>query len=75
MFPARRKLLKTAASYLSNVSERFSFIQMENENFSMQYHERAPGSSNSGRKIREMTGFLVVEKSTNRVVRIGQVLT
>ena len=72
--PDRKLLIKTVAKYLSEVSENYSFIQMETENFSPQYHERVQGSAN-GSKIREMHGFLVVAKQTNQVVRLGAVLT
>lgn len=75
VFPGRKKLLKTIGSYLSAVSENYNFIQMENETFSSQYHERVQGSSSSGRLIKEMHGFLVVGKDNNQVVRTGLVLT
>jgi hypothetical protein len=74
-FAERKKLLKTVAAYLSKVAEQYNFIQMENETFSPQYHERARGSSTTGRLIREMQGFLVVARDNNKVVRTAVVLT
>jgi hypothetical protein len=75
VFAGRKRVLKTIAAYLSAVSEQYNFIQMENENFSPQYHERIPGSSATGRTIKEMHGFLVVGRQNNQVVRTGRVLT
>ncbi len=75
IFATRKKLLKTAGTYLSSVSEQYSFLQMENETFSPQYHERVAGSSTSGRTIKEMHGYLVVGKDNRQVVRTGMVLT
>ncbi|PKL49949.1 MAG: hypothetical protein CVV42_04630 [Candidatus Riflebacteria bacterium HGW-Riflebacteria-2] len=74
-FGERRRLLKTTARYLSEVSESYSFIQMEGETFNPQYHERAPGSLPSGKTVREMHGFLVTARSSNQVVKTGLVLT
>ncbi len=73
--PARKKLLKTVSRYLSGVVDGYSFLSMENEPFNLQYHERVPGATVSGKIIREMHGFLVVARDSNRVVRLGQVLT
>ncbi|GAB4268363.1 MAG: hypothetical protein Kow0029_03690 [Candidatus Rifleibacteriota bacterium] len=75
VFTNRKKLLKTIAAYLSAISESYNFIQMENENFSPQYHERVQGSYAGGKTIREMHGFVVVAKDSNQVVRAGLVLT
>lgn len=75
IFPGRKKLLKSIGAYLSAISEHYSFIQMENETFSPQYHERIQGSSSTGRTIREMHGYLVVGKDNKQVVRTGLVLT
>lgn len=75
VFAQRRQLLKAVGRYLSQVSEGFSFIQMEGETFSPQYHERVAEASTSGRTVREMHGYLVVGKQNNNVVRIGMVLT
>ncbi len=74
-FAGRKRLLKAVGTYFSALSEKYNFLAMENENFSPQYHERVPGSSATGRTIREMQGFLVVHKDTNQVVRTGMVLT
>jgi len=74
-FSERKRLLKTTARYLSEVSENCSFIQMEGETFNPQYHERAPGSMPSGKSIREMHGFLVTSRSSNQVVKTALVLT
>lgn len=74
-FGERKRLLKTTARYLSEVSENCSFIQMEGETFNPQYHERAPGSMPSGKSIREMHGFLVTSRSSNQVVKTALVLT
>jgi hypothetical protein len=74
-FAERKRLLKAAARYLSEVSENCSFIQMEGETFNPQYHERAPGSMPSGKSIREMHGFLVTSRSSNQVVKTALVLT
>ena len=73
--PVRKKLLKAVSRYLSGVVDGFSFLCMENEPFNLQYHERVPGAAVSGKIIREMHGFLVVARDSNRVVRLGQVLT
>ncbi len=75
IFAERKRLLKTVARYLSEVSENCSFIQMEGETFNPQYHERAPGSMPSGKSIREMHGFLVTSRSSNQVVKPALVLT
>jgi hypothetical protein len=75
VFSTRKRLLKAAGSYLSSISEQYSFLQMENETFSPQYHERVAGSSASGRTIKEMHGYLVVGKDNRQVVRAGLVLT
>lgn len=75
VFSERKRLLKTVARYLSEVSENCSFIQMEGEAFNPQYHERAPGSMPSGKTVREMHGFLVTARSSNQVVKTGLVLT
>ena len=75
IFAERKRLLKTVARYLSEVSENSSFIQMEGETFNPQYHERAPGSMPSGKSIREMHGFLVTSRSSNQVVKTALVLT
>ncbi len=75
VFAQRRQLLKAVGRYLSQVSDGFSFIQMEGETFSPQYHERVAEASTSGRTVREMHGYLVVGKQNNNVVRIGMVLT
>lgn len=72
---SRKRLLKAVGKYFSDTSEVLSFISMENEPFNVQYHERVPGASSSGKVIREMHGFLVVAKDSNKVVRLGQVLT
>lgn len=74
-FPARKKMLKTVASYFSAASDSYNFLAMENEPFQPQYHERAPGSSATGRTIREMHGFLVVARGSNQIVRTAMVLT
>ena len=74
-FSERKRLIKTAARYLSEVSETCSFIQMEGEPFNQQYHERAPGSMTSGKSVREMHGFLVTARSSNQVIKTGLVLT
>jgi len=74
-FSERKRLLKTAARYLSEASENCSFIQMEGETYNPQYHERAPGSMPSGKSIREMHGFLVTSRSSNQVVKTALVLT
>ncbi|MFZ5953436.1 MAG: hypothetical protein ACOYXC_22225, partial [Candidatus Rifleibacteriota bacterium] len=74
-FAGRKRLLKAVGTYFSALSEKYNFLAMENENFSPQYHERIPGSSATGRTIREMQGFLVVHKDTNQIVRTGMVLT
>ncbi len=74
-FGERKRLLKTAARYLSEVSENCSFIQMEGETFNPQYHERAPGSMPSGKMVREMHGFLVTSRNSSQVVKTGLVLT
>ncbi|EKD84364.1 MAG: hypothetical protein ACD_39C00093G0002 [uncultured bacterium] len=74
-FTERKRLLKAVARYLSDVSETCSFIQMEGEPFNPQYHERAPGSTPSGKSVREMHGFLVTSRSSNQVVKTALVLT
>jgi len=74
-FNERKRLIKTIARYLSEVSESCSFIQMEGEPFNPQYHERAPGSMPSGKTVREMHGFLVTARSSNQVVKTALVLT
>lgn len=74
-FTERKRLLKTVARYLSEVSETCSFIQMEGEPFNPQYHERAPGSMPSGKSVREMHGFLVTSRSSNQVVKTALALT
>lgn len=74
-FSNRKRLLKTVARYLSEVSETCTFLQMEGEPFNPQYHERAAGSMSSGKTVREMHGFLVTAKSSNQVVKTGLVLT
>lgn len=73
--PVRKKLLKAVSKYFSGVAEGYSFLSMENEPFNLQYHERVPGASAAGKAVREMHGFLVVARDSNRVVRLGQVLT
>lgn len=73
--PVRKKLLKMVGRYFSGVAENYSFIVMESEPFNVLYHERVAGASASGRVVREMHGFLVVTKDSNKVVRLGQVLT
>ncbi len=73
--PVRKKLLKAVSKFLSGTSESYSFLSMESEPFNLQYHERVPGASVSGKVIREMRGFLVVAKDNKRVIRLGQVLT
>lgn len=70
----RRKLLKVVANYLSALSENYNFIPMEGENYNPTLHERVIGAS-SGNIIKEMRGFLVVAKGTNRVTYAGVVLT
>ncbi|MBU1106090.1 MAG: hypothetical protein KKB51_05420 [Candidatus Riflebacteria bacterium] len=74
-FNERKRLIKTVARYLSEVSETCSFIQMEGEPFNQQYHERAPGSMPSGKSVREMHSFLVTSRSSNQVVKTALVLT
>ena len=73
--PVRKKLLKAVSRYFSGVSDAFSFLAMESEPFNLQYHERVPGSTASGKVVREMHGFVVVARDTRRVIRLGQVLT
>lgn len=70
----RRKLIKVVANYLSSLSENYNFIPMEGEGFNPTLHERVLGAS-SGNIIKEMRGFLVVAKGTNRVTYAGVVLT
>ncbi len=74
-FNSRKKLIKIIGKYLSQVSGAYNFIQMENESFNPQYHERVSCSSSTGSKIREMRGFVVVERNNNQIVRLGRVLT
>ncbi len=71
---ARRKLIKAVANYLSSLSENYNFIPMEGEGFNPTLHERVLGAS-AGNVIKEMRGFLVVAKGTNRVTYAGVVLT
>lgn len=73
-FPDRRRLLKIVARYFSGISEEHSFISMEGEIFNPQYHERASGSSSSGRHIREMRSFLVTTHD-NQVIKVALVMT
>ncbi len=75
VFPQRKRLIKAIGKYFTEVSVSFSFIQMEGENFNPQYHERVPGSSATGRVIKEMRGFLVVGKENSQITRISPVLT
>lgn len=75
LFPDRKRLLKVAGAYFSAASEHYNFIAMESDNFSPQYHEKAPGSSATGRTIREMHSFVVVDKNSNLPVSKGLVLT
>lgn len=70
----RRKLIKAAANYLSSLSENYNFISMEGEGFNPTLHERVLGAS-GGNIIKEMRGFLVVARGTNRVTYAGVVLT
>jgi hypothetical protein len=74
-FSQRKDLLKTVSLYLTACSKHYKFIQMENDNFSPQFHERVAGSGTGNRTIREMRGFLIVAQDSNQIVRIGQVLT
>ncbi|MGM0600849.1 MAG: hypothetical protein ACQETH_13645 [Candidatus Rifleibacteriota bacterium] len=74
-FSQRKDLLKTVSLYLTACSKQYKFIQMENDNFSPQFHERVAGSGTGNRIIREMRGFLIVAQDSNQIVRIGQVLT
>jgi hypothetical protein len=74
-FSQRKDLLKTVSLYLTACSKHYKFIQMENENFSPQFHERVAGSGTGNRIIREMRGFLIVARDSNQIVRVGQVLT
>lgn len=70
----RRKLIKAVANYLSSLSENYNFIPMEGEGFNPTLHERVLGAS-AGNVIKEMRGFLVVARETNRVTYAGVVLT
>lgn len=74
-FTERKKLLKSVARALSIACDKFTFIQTEGEVFNPQHHERAPQSPSSGRTIREMRSFLVIETISNKVIRTSQVLT
>lgn len=74
-FTERKKLLKSVARALSIACDKFTFIQTEGENYNPQHHERAPQSPSSGRTIREMRSFLVIETISNKVIRTSQVLT
>lgn len=74
-FAERKKLLKTVAKVLSIACDKFTFIQTEGEVFNPQLHERSPQSASSGRTIREMRSFLVIETISNKVIRTSQVLT
>ena len=74
-FSQRKDLLKAVSLYLTACSKQYKFIQMENDNFSPQFHERVAGSGTGNRLIREMRGFLIVAQDSNQIVRVGQVLT
>ncbi|MFZ2956954.1 MAG: hypothetical protein WA705_08705 [Candidatus Ozemobacteraceae bacterium] len=74
-FSGRPALIQAVASYLSDVSECATFFAMEGDPFNNQHHERVPGSSPSGRMVREMRGFLVVRRGNNQIIRLGRVWT
>ena len=74
-FTERKNLLKSVAKALSVACDKFTFIQTEGEIFNPQHHERLPQSVSSGRTIREMHSFLVIETISNKLIRTSQVLT
>ena len=71
----RKPLIKIVARYASEISESFTFLTGENDQFNSQYYERVDGANTSGRIIKEIRGFLVVRKNTEQVVRLGRALT
>ena len=74
-FQERKKLLKMVAKYLSEISDNYSFIQMEGEPFKPMYHERVAGSSSSGLIIKEMRSFLIIDSGSNHIIYTGLVLS
>lgn len=73
-WPDRKKFVKLAAAYLSNVSETYSFISSEGEAFKPTLHERVLGTPNQGSLIREMRSFIVCHTETKHIVYTGQVI-
>lgn len=74
-FHKKNKLLQIIGAYLSDVSEKFTFIQTQNETFNPQLHERVPGSIESNKKIRLMKSYLVAQTDTQRIIKTSQVIT
>ncbi|MBI3038379.1 hypothetical protein HYY75_04895 [bacterium] len=74
-FEGRNTLLKTISRFCSDVSEGYSFFQHEGEPIEIQYYERVEGSNSSSRVIKEMHGFVVINKKTGNVFRMGRAMT
>lgn len=73
VFEERKNLIKNIARYLTDISAEIGFISHEGASFDNQNYEKIDGSASTG-KIREIHGYVVINKSTNQVYRSGRAL-
>jgi len=73
VFEERKNLVKSIARYLTDISAEIGFVSHEGANFDNQNYEKVDGSASTG-KIREIHGYVVINKSTNQVYRSGRAL-
>lgn len=70
----RKPLVKRIGKYLTDISDKYGFISHEGSQFDNQTYERVEGSSSSGKIIREIHSYLVINKESKMVFRLGRAL-